>query len=139
MDQKWQDYWKLRIGLEPTVLVPEKSALHQNLQNSIANSIVWSTVGPEVPIKEKNDDNNFSWAKNGPSTTFFIHLNNTKFEWFFLATRYLFSVKSTQEDLNFSWSLLFWPPHVFFLVKSHCSNLKREREKKKWDLKYIFG
>jgi hypothetical protein len=44
---------KLRIGPEPTALVPEKSTLHQNLQNPIANPIVWSTAGPEVPIKEK--------------------------------------------------------------------------------------
>ena len=73
----------------------------------------------------------FSWAKNGPRTTFFLHLNNTKFEWFFLATRYLFSVKSTQEDLNFSWSWLFWPPHVVFSCQiTSFKSEKREREKK---------
>ena len=43
----------MRIGLEPTVLVPEKSTLHPNLQNSISNSIIWSTAGSEISFKEK--------------------------------------------------------------------------------------
>ena len=131
MDHKWQDYWKLRIGLEPTVLVPEKSALHQNLQNSIANSIVWSTVGPEVPIKEKNDDNNFSWAKNGPSTTFFIHLNNTKFEWFFLATRYFFFCQIHTGGFEFQLELVVLATTCGFFLSNHIVQIWKERERKK--------
>jgi hypothetical protein len=52
-EEKKKETEKLRIGLEPRVLVPEKSTLHPNVQNSISNSIVWSIAGSEISIKEK--------------------------------------------------------------------------------------
>ena len=122
MDQKWQD-WTLRIGLEPTVLVPEKSTLHQNLQNSIANSIVWSTVGPEVSIKEKKWWQQFFMGQN-----FF-----SSFEyqvWVIFSCYQIYFFLSNHRWILISVGVGCSGHHMcFFCQITHSSVWKRERKK----------